>query len=326
MLKRCLILLSLLLVSPLAEAATPDCGGADLSVDPAIKPDWTKHADELVNGEGLLWRIEKGGLAPSYLYGTMHSTQPEPMRLAREAAPYAEKAQAVATELGALDATQKIELGAAMFREAMAPDKDTWVGLIDGEDAERVAAMIAEKGTPAEMAHHLKLWMLAITVSLPKCEIEGQVQNLPEVDESFVKIAQAHKTPVVALESIEEQMRVIASIPDPFAAQLLKVSARGGPMADGGYATMLSLYRQKRPAAALAVLDATPGLSAEDREAEAELMRRLLSDRNEVMAERAAPLLEKGGAFIAVGALHLSGKKGLVELFRARGYRVSNVW
>jgi uncharacterized protein YbaP (TraB family) len=44
------------------------------------------------------------------------------------------------------------------------------------------------------------------------------------------------------------------------------------------------------------------------------------------MAERAAPLLAAGGAFIAVGALHLSGEGGLIERFRAAGYRVVNVW
>jgi len=51
-----------------------------------------------------------------------------------------------------------------------------------------------------------------------------------------------------------------------------------------------------------------------------------LVGRNEVMAERAAPRLEAGGAFIAVGALHLSGKEGLVERFRALGYRVTPLW
>ena len=44
------------------------------------------------------------------------------------------------------------------------------------------------------------------------------------------------------------------------------------------------------------------------------------------MVERAEPLLARGGAFIAVGALHLSGKEGLVERLRAAGYRVTKVW
>jgi uncharacterized protein YbaP (TraB family) len=89
---------------------------------------------------------------------------------------------------------------------------------------------------------------------------------------------------------------------------------------------LLSLYEQKRPAAALAILEAAPGLTDDERRAEAELTHRLLADRNATMADRAAPFLEKGGAFIAVGALHLSGKGGLIELLRGKGYQVTNVW
>jgi uncharacterized protein YbaP (TraB family) len=36
-------------------------------------------------------------------------------------------------------------------------------------------------------------------------------------------------------------------------------------------------------------------------------------------------LLEQGGAFIAVGALHLPGPGGLIERFRAAGYAVTRV-
>lgn len=45
-----------------------------------------------------------------------------------------------------------------------------------------------------------------------------------------------------------------------------------------------------------------------------------ITDRNIRMAGRAAPLLEEGNAFSAVGALHPIGEKGLVEVFRKQGY------
>ena len=307
-------------------ARATDCGGVDLSADPSIKPDWAAHASELVNADGLLWRIDKPGLAPSYLYGTMHSTADGPMRLAGEAAPYAAEASAIATELGELDNKMKIDLGAKMLRLAMSPDVDTFAGEIEGADAKAVEDMLAAKGTAPVFAHHLKLWMLAVAASLPKCEIEGQAKGLPEVDESFAQIGLAHNIPVVALESVDEQMRVIASITPELAAAELKSIARGGAYADGGYATLLAFYMQKRPAAALAVLEAGVSASQAEREATAELTRRLLSDRNEIMVERAGPLLAKGGAFIAVGALHLSGPGGLVALMRARGFSVTKVW
>ena len=44
------------------------------------------------------------------------------------------------------------------------------------------------------------------------------------------------------------------------------------------------------------------------------------------MAERTAPRLKNGGAFIAVGALHLPAKTGLIERLRAEGLTVTKVW
>jgi uncharacterized protein YbaP (TraB family) len=53
---------------------------------------------------------------------------------------------------------------------------------------------------------------------------------------------------------------------------------------------------------------------------------RLLYERNTRMAERMRPQLEAGSAFVAVGALHLYGEKGLLSLLERDGYRVSRVY
>ena len=45
--------------------------------------------------------------------------------------------------------------------------------------------------------------------------------------------------------------------------------------------------------------------------------------RNLRMRDAALPLLADGGAFIAVGALHLPGAIGLVELLRGAGFTVT---
>ena len=51
----------------------------------------------------------------------------------------------------------------------------------------------------------------------------------------------------------------------------------------------------------------------------------IITDRNVNMRNRAKPLIDRGSAFIAVGALHLPGKNGLVTLFRDAGYTVTPV-
>ena len=51
----------------------------------------------------------------------------------------------------------------------------------------------------------------------------------------------------------------------------------------------------------------------------------MITARNRTMAAHAGPILDRGNAFIAVGALHLPGEKGLIELFRKDGYTVTAV-
>jgi uncharacterized protein YbaP (TraB family) len=62
-----------------------------------------------------------------------------------------------------------------------------------------------------------------------------------------------------------------------------------------------------------------------DKEGYAAFEKRIITDRNHVMAERASTYLAKGGAFMAVGALHLPGEEGLVELLRKQGFTVTSV-
>ncbi|MGZ5915114.1 MAG: TraB/GumN family protein, partial [Hyphomicrobium sp.] len=52
---------------------------------------------------------------------------------------------------------------------------------------------------------------------------------------------------------------------------------------------------------------------------------KLLTERNVKMRATAQPLLEQGGVFIAIGALHLPGKQGLIALLREAGYTVTPI-
>jgi uncharacterized protein YbaP (TraB family) len=49
----------------------------------------------------------------------------------------------------------------------------------------------------------------------------------------------------------------------------------------------------------------------------------ILVRRNRRMIERALPLLEEGGVFVAVGALHLAGPDSMLVLLRDAGYAVT---
>src|SRR3546814_18781858 len=50
-----------------------------------------------------------------------------------------------------------------------------------------------------------------------------------------------------------------------------------------------------------------------------------MDDRNHRMVESLVPLLERGKAFVAVGAAHLPGEEGLLHLLEQQGYRITRV-
>jgi uncharacterized protein YbaP (TraB family) len=312
----------------LAHAEPPKpCQGSDLTQVEGLAAAEAARADDLVNGDGLLWRIEKPGLAPSFLFGTIHSTDESALEVARRAAQSINGSKVVATELGGpIDTIEKANITAATLAKALDRDHDTFEGAIAPEDRQKIEKLISSLGYPAEFAHHLKPWFLAILTALPKCEAERETLNLPEVDQFLAETARDSGVKVIGLETAEEQLAAIANMRPEVVATLLTLTARDPGLNDNLYATMLRLYRESRPAEILAVSDALGGLSDTERAAQDEFMLALLQARNATMAERAAPLLASGGAFIAVGALHLAGKTGLVERFRAQGYTVTKVW
>ncbi len=311
-----------------AENATPPaCGGRDIAAGLDLAAARAARADELTDGRGLLWRIERDGLAPSYLFGTIHSTDDGAVAIAGRAAEVAAKATIVATELGGpFDPVDRSALAAKLLAAAIDRDEDTFQPDLAGAAGASVEALVAAHGVPKEMAHHLKLWFLAASVEAPLCEQAREQAGLPEVDEIIAEAGAAAKIPVVGLETADEQLTALAAAPPALSAQLLKTSARLPELDDDAYATMVRLYHDDRPAEMIAVVDALPELTPEERAAERRFDDLLLVGRNQTMADRAAPLLAKGGAFVAVGALHLPGKGGLIARFRAMGYRVVNVW
>jgi len=317
--------------APPASAKPPICGGRDLSRDVALHPEDLARAeaqrrDELINGEGLLWRIEKSGAAPSYLFGTIHSTDDRAIAMAKDAAAHIAGAKVVVTELGGpFDKFALAEMGGTMMGKALARDDDTLAGVGAAEDVALVEKFLATRGLDAAFAHHIRLWFLAILTAAPQCEIQRQQLELPVVDEVVARTAKALGVKVVGLETIDEQTDVIASLDPALAAMALISAARRPELIDDVYATMIGLYIKQKPAEILPMIDASRILTPAEVKAQEELANHLLGARNKIMAERLAPLLAPGGAFVAVGALHLSGKGGLIALLRAEGFAVTNV-
>jgi uncharacterized protein len=332
---RPVLALAFALLLPAAAEAKPiptSCGAKDLlkelaTKEPEAHGKIVAAAKSVQNGDGMLWRIEKAGLRPSYLFGTMHSTDPRLDRQVNRVRPLIARASAVAVEIGELVTPGLKEKAAQEIAQAgLARSGNALEGLWPPADRAAVEAMLLSRGVTAERAQRFETWFLIVTLSSPQCERERRALGLASVDEKIgVAGTKAGRNPI-GLEKLEDQITVLRRIGgfNP-SASLIETAKRAQVIADMRE-TMTQAYVGDRLGELQALGRIGEILSGQAASSESQsFTRSLLDDRNFVMRDNSQALLAKGGAFIAVGALHLPGPNGLVSLYRQLGYRITVV-
>jgi len=320
-----------LVMAAAARAETVACGGKDLSAELA-----SRNPEELAairakaaaipNGDGLLWKIEKDGIVQSYLFGTMHLTNPRVVNLPAEVQRAYDASNTIVIETTEiLDPRAPMKAMAERPDLMMFTDGRTLEQLIPPDKIDAVRSALARRGIPLSAVSRMQPWLLTSMVAMSACETARKKSGAAVLDLKLAKDAKAEGKELLGLETIVEQLDAFASLPLDFHIDgLIDTLALGGRM-DDMQETMLTLYRQGQVGMIIPMLQSFEPDKEKADEGYAAFEQTMIEARNAVMAERAVPILDKGGAFIAVGALHLPGEKGLVALLRARGYQVSRV-
>jgi len=330
-----LFFLSFLVVAALAagqaRADTPVCTGTDMLTalqkdDPGAFEKIEREAAATLNGKGLLWKLEKEGRAPSFLFGTMHMTDPRVTSLTPPA-----KAAFDASATVVIETTEILDqarmMAAIMQKPAlmMFTDGTTLSSLLSPEDAAAVDAALAERGIPPSSVAKMKPWMLSAMVALPACELARKTAGALVLDVKLAEDAKASGKALEGLETVTEQLEAMASLPMDFHMKGLVETLKLGDRMDDVIETMIVLYLKGDTGMFWPLFRATLPSGTDDKSGYAAFEETMITARNRTMATKAEPLLAAGNAFIAVGALHLPGPDGLVEQFRKAGYAVTAV-
>ncbi|MGK8639046.1 TraB/GumN family protein [Brucella anthropi] len=291
--------------------------------DPASWQEIQREADAVPNRKGLLWKIDKDGVEPSYLFGTIHLSDPRVLALPKAADEAYRSASTVVIETtDILDPKAFLRLKLEQPDLLLFTDGSTLKSHIPPERREEIEQKLAERGIVLDAVAKMKPWVLTSLLTLPKCERERKNDGERSLDERLALDAQAEGRNVLGLESAAEQLVAMNRMPLDFHLRNLVATVDYGDKVEDAMETTTALYLKGEigmimPSLRKIVPDS---LSEADYEL---FLKYLISDRNQVMADRAVPIIDKGNAFIAVGALHLPGKDGIIELLRAKGYRVS---
>jgi uncharacterized protein YbaP (TraB family) len=129
---------------------------------------------------------------------------------------------------------------------------------------------------------------------------------------------------VYGLETIAEQVGAMETMSIELQVAMLRDAVAQHHQLDQIIEQLINAYL-RRDLKALETISYVVMQNGDDRVA-AIFNTEVVDRRNYRMLERMQPRLREGNAFIAVGALHLPGDNGLLNLLRNKGYRVSPVY
>ncbi|MBL8894716.1 MAG: TraB/GumN family protein [Rhizobiales bacterium] len=312
----------------LAEASV--CTGNDLIADMRAHDAATYaalrvEADAIPTNHGLLWKIEPpSGAAPSYLFGTVHVTDPRVHALRPSVQAALDNASTIIVE--STEALTTDEVAKHMFKVArllVLPGTQTLDDVIPAAELARVKAFY-DKEDGYEAHFKYRPYMLAIALSFAPCELARQKQGFPSLDSAIAATAGKSQAKLVGLETMVEQFTAMSDMPMPQQVDMLMQAIELRPQIDDYKEALIRLYLAQETGLLLAWSRATT-VEHGDQATWDSFKNLLIDTRNKRMAERALPVLDGGNAFMAVGALHLPGETGLVNLLRARGYKVTAI-
>lgn len=257
----------------------------------------------------LLWKVEGNGLhQPSYLYGTMHILCPDDFHISEQVLKAYQTTDALVLELdptnpAVLDEMQQLSLN---------PGFENIYKDLPEEDYEKIDRVLTKNfGAGLDQMGIMKPFVLIsmLTMTLFPCE---QLES-PEL--YFVGLANEDGREIISLETAALQMGIFDEIPTVLQLQeILRMLQQEGIEE---FQAMKKAYLAED----LLALDEVMTSNVMMKEWE----HLILSDRNKQWVKDLAPIMPEKSLFIAVGAGHLPGDEGVIELLREEGFRVTPV-
>lgn len=266
-------------------------------------------------GEGLLWRIEGKGVPASHVFGTIHladtrvTTLPPPVEQAFG------QSRSLTIEAG-LDPANIVAVANRMIYS----DGRSLPG-VAGEDLYKQAVALTDGlGLPEPLARQFKPWALALMLSAP------QQDPASVLDYLLARRAQEQGKTVLELESLDEQASLFDGMTEADQLALLRHAVSNYGRLDKDTARLVDVYLKRDLAAMWRISEESSSTSADAKRVNEVFAQRLIYDRNARMVERMEASLAQGSAFVAIGALHLYGDRGVLALLERRGYTVTRVY
>lgn len=286
-----------------------------------------ERSEKVPYHEGKLFSVTKEGYAPSYVFGTMHSGDPSITQFSPQLLKAFDSSLSIAFELkevgGLADPALAEKMGSSFLTYIMAKDEEKISKLFSEEERKEIEIVAEKYGLPVLALDYFKPSFIGVAISTPVCEAK---QKRSGVDSLLAQRATNMGKTFIGLETVEEQLKVMADYSPETQRAILYNAVKQQTILEDMFETMVQLYKQGHIALLVEFSELDEfGPKIENKEAMDGVMKNLVDVRNERLFTRSLPLVQNGGAFIAIGAAHLPGEAGLLKLYEKAGYIVTKI-
>jgi uncharacterized protein YbaP (TraB family) len=266
--------------------------------------------------KSCLWKIESG-TGTLYLQGSVHLLKAEDYPLA----PEIEEAYSNSDVL-VLEADMQEMLDPAtqqkIMAKAMLPAGKSLKTELSAESYAALARAFEESGLPIAMFETFKPWFASMTVVMSRMQKMGFDPGRG-LDQHFYYKAAAEKKQVIGLESVDFQIDLFDSLArgneDAYLDRTLEELAMLETMLD----ELITSWKKGD----IETLGKTLQESFEDYP---ELKQKFLLDRNKTWVSKLNKLLKSDKThMVVVGAAHIPGEGGLLELLEKKGCKITQL-
>lgn len=304
------------------------CEGTDLidTMEPGARAELEGRANSTPYPRGLLWQAEKGQTRIT-LFGTYHFPHDQTQAHLQALVPIIEAADAVYLEVSN-DDQAKLQSEIASDPSIMfITEGDTLIDLLGEDDWQTYKAAMEERAVPGFMAAKFKPIWAAIMLGVGPCEMRAGAMEGHGIDMKIGEHAQAIGNPSRSLEDFRTLLTMLDGFPQDEQLDMIRLFFAWSGDADD----MAYTLRQKYLAQDVGLIweySRHVSLTFGGPTAEADFARmeqQMLTDRNIGWVE----VLMRDGAdkdvFMAVGAAHLPGQTGVLNLLAQEGFTITRL-
>lgn len=263
------------------------------------------------NGNSLLWKIEGNNCQPSYLFGTMHMIEEEYYSMSASLTKKITQSDAIIMEVAGMP--NPFETLALMTL-----DSGTVHQYFSKEQMVKLLEFMDKKLDTSPETFHTVYGKMKPFFILQAISQGYFSKNTISYDLNIMQMANEKDIPIIGLETIEQQLGFFDAIPMSEMADLIMTSVENFDEEKEQTKKMMEIYFEQK------VDKLIPLMKKQSPEfmAYSDIF---LYNRNKAWIPKLKEEIKTKKCFIAVGAGHLFGEGGVIELLQKEGYTLTAV-